>query len=166
MSQCPDLEVLFQEVAEGKGPALDHAQSCPDCSAVLEEHRQLEKDLFRIQDPLPPSNFVSLVMAKVAKAPAPSNSELWSGLSILGTAIALAFALVVARGATVGQVGVAFAHGVLDLRSIAIGLVTGAGGVWKAAAFPLTATVAFMLLLSVAAMRKLAGAEATAKVSP
>ncbi len=33
-SQCPDLEVLFTELEAGKGPALDHAATCPLCSAV------------------------------------------------------------------------------------------------------------------------------------
>ena len=39
-SQCPELEVLFTELEASEGPALEHAASCPLCSAVLEEHRQ------------------------------------------------------------------------------------------------------------------------------
>ena len=57
-SQCPDLEVLFGEMAEGSGPALEHAGTCHLCQAVIEEHRQLEKDLYRLVDPLPPPSFV------------------------------------------------------------------------------------------------------------
>src|SRR2546430_11594113 len=51
---CPDLEQIFEELAEGKGPALEHARGCPLCAEILEEHRQLEKDLFRLADPMPP----------------------------------------------------------------------------------------------------------------
>lgn len=70
--QCPDLEVLFIELEAGHGPALEHAEGCPLCAAVLEEHRQLEKDLFRLADPLPPPDLVHQVMARVAASPAPA----------------------------------------------------------------------------------------------
>ena len=69
--QCPDLEVLFIELEAGHGPALEHAEGCPLCAAVLEEHRQLEKDLFRLADPLPPPDLVHQVMARVAASPRP-----------------------------------------------------------------------------------------------
>ncbi|NVJ08278.1 hypothetical protein HUW63_23925, partial [Myxococcus sp. AM001] len=51
---CPDLEVLFTELEAGEGPALDHAAECDACAAVLEEHRLMEQDLYRLADPLPP----------------------------------------------------------------------------------------------------------------
>ena len=47
---CPDLEVLFAELDAGEGLALDHAAECEACSAVLEEHRLMEQDLFRLAD--------------------------------------------------------------------------------------------------------------------
>lgn len=50
---CPDLEVLFTELEAGEGPALDHAAECAACAAVLEEHRLMEQDLYRLADPLP-----------------------------------------------------------------------------------------------------------------
>src|SRR3954469_24986707 len=131
---CPDLEVLFAQVAEGHGPALEHGKTCPACAAVLEEHRELGKDLFRIQDPFPPADFVPRVMAKVAAAPVPSSVELKTGFAILGTALALAFVILVARGATAGQLGISVAHWVVELRAILIGLVRGISMAWKTAA--------------------------------
>ena len=56
---CPELETLFVGIAEGDETVLAHAAECPACSALLEEDRQLEKDLFRIQDPLPPPDFTA-----------------------------------------------------------------------------------------------------------
>ena len=55
-----ELELLLKELAPTD--AL-RAQ-------LLEEHRQLEKDLLRLADPMPPADFVHAVMAKVATAPA------------------------------------------------------------------------------------------------
>src|SRR5690606_35639906 len=88
-AQCPDLEVLFTELEAGEGPALDHAASCPLCSAVLGEHRQLEKDLYRLADPLPPPTLVASVMARVATEPTPLRRELWAGIPILVASLAV-----------------------------------------------------------------------------
>lgn len=161
---CPDLEVLFTQLAEGHGPALEHGKSCPACAAVLEEHQALEQELFRLQDPFPPANFVPQVMAKVAAAPAPAAVELRTGLAILATALTLAFAVMVARGANAGDLGVAVAHGVVELRAILVGLIGGVAAAWKTAAVPLTATLATLLVLSLVGLKKLSGTDVPAKV--
>jgi len=161
---CPDLEVLFAEVAEGRGPAFDHGKTCPACAAVLEEHRELEKDLFKLQDPFPPANFVPQVMAKVASAPVSASVELKTGFAILGTALALAFVILVARGATAGQLGISVAHWAVEVRAILVGLLNGVAMAWKTAAVPVAAILAALLALSLVGLKKLAGTDVPAKV--
>ncbi|HZN93793.1 MAG TPA: hypothetical protein VFB81_13875 [Myxococcales bacterium] len=163
-SPCPDLEVLFAELTEGQGPALDHGKTCPACAAVLEEHRELERDLFRLQDPFPPASFVPQVMAKVAAAPVAPSVELRTGFAIIGAAVALAFIILVARGANAGQLGVGFAHAVMGLRTTLVALLSGIATAWKTAAVPLSASVATLLVLSLVALKKLAGTDVPAKV--
>ncbi|HYV47077.1 MAG TPA: hypothetical protein VFA20_19600 [Myxococcaceae bacterium] len=154
---CPDLEVLFAELSEGHGPALDHSKTCAACTAMLEEHRELERDLFRLQDPFPPANFVPQVMAKVAAAPVPASVELKTGFAILGSALVLAFVIFVARGATAGQLGISVAHWAVELRAILVGLLTGVTVAWKTAAVPIVAALATLLTLSLVGLKKLAG---------
>lgn len=163
-AQCPDLEVLFTELEDGQGPAVEHAKACPACAAVVEQHRELEKDLFRLQDPFPPASFVPQVMAKVAAAPVAPAVELRTGLGIVGATLALAFILVVARGATAGQLGVSFAHLVVELRTVLVALVGGIATAWKTAAVPLSASLAFLLVLSLVGLKKLSGTDVPAKV--
>jgi hypothetical protein len=164
MSPCPDLETLFAELAEGAGPALEHSKSCPACAAVLEEHRQLEKDLFRLQDPLPPPGFVPMVMQRVATAPAPMAVELRTGLTILGLTAALFVTFFVARGGSVGDVGSLLARTLVQGRLLLVGLVEGFAAVWKTAGVPVAATAAVLLVLSLLGLRKLAGADLSVKV--
>ena len=55
----PELNALLAELADS-----DEARD-----ELIEEHRQLEKDLLRLVDPLPPHDFVQSVMKKVAATP-------------------------------------------------------------------------------------------------
>lgn len=164
MTQCPDLEALFAELAEGAGPALEHGKSCPSCSAFLEEHRQLEKDLFRLQDPLPPAGFVPMVMQRVARAPAPVAAEIRTGVSILFLTVGLFVTFIVARGGSWGDVGSEVARGLVQTRFLLVGLLEGFVAVWKTAGVPVTATAAVLLVLSLFGLRKLAGADLSVKV--
>ena len=43
----------------------------------------MEKDLYRLADPLPPPTLVANVMARVATEPTPLRRELWAGIPIL-----------------------------------------------------------------------------------
>ena len=103
-------------------------------------------------------------MAKVAAAPVPASVELKTGFAIIGAALALAFVILVARGANAGQLGVSVAHWVVEMRAILIGLVRGVSMAWKTAAVPLAATLAFLLALSLVGLKKLAGTDVPAKV--
>jgi anti-sigma factor RsiW len=161
---CPELDVLFADLAEGQGPALEHSKTCPACSAVLAEHRELEQELFRLHDPFPPSSFVPQVMARVAAAPVPPSVEVRTGLTILGTAVMLAITVLAARGGNASNLGVAVAHAMVEARAILIGLFGGMSAAWRTAAVPLSATLTVLLVLSLVALKKLAGTDVPAKV--
>src|SRR5258706_10475493 len=79
--------------------------------ALLEEHRQLEKDLLRLADPLPPPDFVHQVMQKVAAAPAPTPAPRDIALAAFITLSAFAAGLFAfaSHGAGWGAVGLSFA---------------------------------------------------------
>src|SRR5688572_32109812 len=100
--------------------------------ALLEEHRQLEKDLLRLADPLPPADFVHRVMEKVATAPAPAPAPKDIALAALimvsaVTAGVLAFA---SHGGGIGGVGLAVTNLFLQLRILFAGLGSAFEAVW------------------------------------
>ncbi|MDY7230989.1 hypothetical protein [Hyalangium rubrum] len=156
-TECPDLEVLFTELEEGTGPALEHAASCPLCSAMLEEHRQLEKDLYRLADPLPPPTLVASVMARVATEPPPLRRELWSGLTILVASLGVGLALLISNDTALSRLGTALASWVMDSKALFQGLASGANALWHTAAGPVTALLVFLLLASLFGLKRLAG---------
>lgn len=86
---CPPLEELWLGLEEKSPTAEAHLRACPSCAARLEDHRQLEKDLFRLVDSPPPPDFVSQVMAKVDASPQPAARELWVGSAVLALALLL-----------------------------------------------------------------------------
>jgi anti-sigma factor RsiW len=161
-ASCPDLEQLFGEAAEARGPALEHAKSCPACAAALEEHRQLEKDLFRLADPLPPPDFVHLVMAKVANAPAPARSEFTMGAVILAVSLGLGVASLFFGEGGLGAAGLSAARTLVELKDLVIGLGSGLSVVWRTAAVPVTVAATLAMFLSLIGLRRLA----VQKVSP
>lgn len=161
---CPDLEELFAQQAEGAGPALEHARSCPACSALLEEHRQLEKDLFRLADPLPPPDLVKNVMAAVRAQPAPVAREVRSALIIYGCAIAGLVATMIARGVGLADVGAFLANAMVSLRPMMLGLASGLAVLWKTAAAPLMIVMLLLSVVSLFGLRRMVGQDA--KVSP
>jgi hypothetical protein len=156
-TECPDLEVLFTELEAGKGPALDHAATCPLCGAMLEEHRQLEKDLYRLADPLPPPMLVANVMARVASEPPPLRRELWTGLSILVVSLVAGLGLLVGNDAALSRLGAALASFVMDSKALLQGLSSGASALWNTEAGPVATILVLMLLGSLFGLKRLAG---------
>jgi hypothetical protein len=158
-SQCPDLEVLFTELEADKGPALDHAATCPLCSGVLEEHRQLEKDLYRLADPLPPPTLVASVMARVATEPAPLRRELWAGIPILVASLAVGLGLLITNDQAMVRLGAALAALVNDGTALLQGLASGANALWSTAAGPVATVLVFLLIVSLSGLKRLVGSD-------
>jgi hypothetical protein len=153
--ECPDLEVLFTELEAGEGPALEHAEHCPLCTAIIEEHRLLEKDLCRLADPLPPPDLVHKVMARVAAEPTPVRRELWTGLSILGTSLMMGLGLLLASDAALSGLGKSVARTLVDGTALTEALLSGLHALWSTAAGPLVALVLFVVLSSVFGLKRL-----------
>jgi hypothetical protein len=133
--------------------------------ALLEEHRQLEKDLLRLADPLPPPDFVHAVMRKVAAAPAPAMAGRDIALAVVITAGALMAGILafISHGASVEGLGLGFTSAFLTVRELMIGLGSALQAVWRTAAVPVAIGLAAMLATSVVALKKLGtpnGAEA------
>jgi hypothetical protein len=156
-SQCPELEVLFTELEAGAGASLEHAAACPLCGAVLEEHRLLEKDLYRLADPLPPPSLVANVMARVATEPTPLRRELWVGLSILLVSAVAGLGLLIGNDQALSQVGTALAALFTDGKVLLQGLASGASALWNTAAGPVATLLALVLLVSLIGLKRLAG---------
>ncbi|XXF74936.1 hypothetical protein P2318_17845 [Myxococcaceae bacterium GXIMD 01537] len=154
---CPDLEELFAQLDAGEGPALDHAAECVLCGAVLEEHRLLEKDLFRLADPLPPPSLVKDVMARVAAEPPPLRRELWTGLTILATTLVAGFGFLFTSDRALSRLGTSLARSVVDGRAMAEALSSGAQALWSTAAGPLVVVLALVLVSSLLGLKRLAG---------
>ncbi|MBK7865040.1 MAG: hypothetical protein IPJ65_41860 [Archangiaceae bacterium] len=125
--------------------------------ALLEEHRQLEKDLLRLSDPLPPADFVQQVMHKVATAPAPAPAAKDVALAVVITfgAMAAGLAAFLTHGAGISGLGLSFANGFLQVRHVLAGLGSGFEAVWHTAAVPVALALAAMLLTSFAALKKI-----------
>lgn len=145
-----DLEALLAELAPGEA----------ERAALREEHRQLEKDLARLADPLPPADFVTQVMARVAAAPARAitRGEAWRAAGVVTACLLLALVLFLGSGGAVGAVGLAVASAVLRLREGLVAVGSGLLAVWTTAALPLVAALSLMLVATLAALRRLAGA--------
>ena len=146
--------------------SVEHAVGCERCTAILEEHRQLEKDLFRLADPLPPSDFVHKVMAKVAGAPVAVRNEVRIGLGILAGSLALCVLTFVLGGGNLGFFGLKLASVLIEVRELAGAYGTGLAALWKTAAVPLTAAALLALFASLVGLQRLAGGLDDAKVSP
>ncbi|KFA93751.1 hypothetical protein [Archangium violaceum] len=153
--ECPDLEVLFTELEAGEGPSLEHAEQCPLCTAIIEEHRLLEKDLCRLADPLPPPDLVHKVMARVAAEPTPVRRELWTGLSILGASLMMGLGLLLTSDAALSGLGKTMARTLVGGTAFTEALMSGVHALWSTAAGPLVALVAFVILSSVFGLKRL-----------
>src|SRR4051794_12056517 len=101
MNETDELDQLI--AALGNTPA--------ERDALLEEHRQLEKDLLRLADPPPPPDFVSKVMAKVAAQPKVfSRAEIIGAASLVTALLAVGGVVFLSPGS--GSLGVAVAQAV------------------------------------------------------
>jgi anti-sigma factor RsiW len=117
-AQCPELEELFLSLETEEPEALAHLSACAACRAVVEEHRQMEKDLLRLADPLPPRDLVARVMARVNDAPVSLADEARRGVAILLSALGLAGALFVAGHGKVGALGASLANALVMTRPL------------------------------------------------
>ncbi|MGZ3444276.1 MAG: hypothetical protein ACXWLG_01190 [Myxococcaceae bacterium] len=156
MNACPELETLMVGVAEHDADALAHLRSCPDCAFLAEEHRQLEKDLTRLVDPLPPVDFVRSVMARVALEPAPVRLELRTGLSILAVTLMGATLAFVATHGSLGLLGTHAASAIVVWRNFFFGASEALAAVWSTAALPLVVAMAGIVVMSTLGVRRLA----------
>jgi negative regulator of sigma E activity len=142
----PELEALLAELT----------QSEEERARLLEEHRQLEKDLLRLADPLPPADFVQKVMAKVEAAPARavSRAEIFSAAGIVFATLALAV-LVMGLSGSAGSVGLVVAQLVVFVREAVVAMGSALAALWRTAAVPMVAALGMMLVLSLVALRRL-----------
>lgn len=140
-----ELEQLLKELA-----STDEERA-----QLLEEHRQLEKDLLRLADPMPPPDFVHAVMAKVAVAPAraPAKGEIVMAVVIVTAALAASVLAFSAQG-DVGTVGLSFTRLVLQLRDTVVGLGSAISALWRTAALPLTIGLGVALAASLVAFKR------------
>lgn len=140
-----ELELLLKELA-----STDEERA-----QLLEEHRQLEKDLLRLADPLPPPDFVHQVMAKVATAPArpPAKSEIAMALVIVAAALG---ASIFAFGTAFepGSLGLQFTRMFLQLRDTIVGVGSGLAAVWRTAPLALTAACSLALAAALVAFKR------------
>ena len=156
MNACPDFETLLIGAAEHDADALAHLRTCPDCAALAEQHRQLEKDLFRLADPMPPVNFVQSVMARVALEPAPSRVELRTGFSILAVTLMGAVLAFVATHGNLGLLGTRAASSVVVWRNLFFAASEALAAIWSTAALPTVVAMAGLVVLSTLGVRRLA----------
>ena len=140
-----ELEQLLKELA-----STDEERA-----QLLEEHRQLEKDLLRLADPMPPPDFVHAVMAKVAVAPAraPAKSEIAMALGIVVVALAASVLAFLAHG-DLGEVGLQFTRFVLQMRDTVVGLGSAIAALWRTAALPLTIALGVALASFLSAFKR------------
>ena len=123
--------------------------------ALREAHRQMEKDLLRLADPLPPADFLNRVMAKVENAPTPvSRSDVAFAIGLVSAALFVAVA--VAGSSSLGSFGVAMAQAVILLREGVVAVASVLSAVWKTAALPVSLSVTTMLAVSMVAVRRFA----------
>ncbi len=153
---CPDFEALFAAQLEGTGEYAEHVGGCPDCAAILEEHRQLEKDLFRLADPLPPADLVARVMQRVAAEPLPVRAEMRVGLSILAATLMAAVLSFVATRGPIGLLGASAARAMVAWKTALWGLNNAVQVVWSTTAIPLTVSLTLLLFLSLVGLRRVA----------
>ncbi|MDP2273714.1 MAG: hypothetical protein Q8N23_23385 [Archangium sp.] len=143
----PELEALLAELAPTEAERV----------VLLEEHRQLEKDLLRLADPLPPPDFLASVMSRVAEAPARplSRADVWSAVAIVGVTMSLAVIALLVSGGVTGGFGLALASIVVKLREGLIASGSALLALWTTAALPTVVGLSLLLAATLTAFRRL-----------
>jgi hypothetical protein len=155
---CPDLETLLFSQVDGSGDCQEHVDACSRCAALLEEHRQLEKDLFRLVDPLPPADLVARVMHRVAAEPLPLRAEIRVGVSILGATLMAAVLSFVATHGPIGLLGASAARALVSWKTMFFGLNNAAQVAWSTTTVPLAVSLSLILFVSLVGLRRVAPA--------
>jgi hypothetical protein len=142
-----ELEALLAELAPTE----------EERARLLEEHRQLEKDLLRLSDPLPPPDFVGQVMKKVAASPARvSKVEVVTAGAIVMVTVALAAVTLVASGGFAGSFGLAVAQLAMAVRGALVAVGSGLLALWTTAALPSVVALSMLLAASLVALKRFA----------
>jgi hypothetical protein len=145
------------------------AEAAPDAlerEALEEAHRQLEKDLLRLADPLPPADFVASVMAKVEAEPKRvSSSEIGSAIAIAFLGLAASAVAFVRSGATPEGVTLQFAQSVVSAREVLVGFGSGLAAVWRTAGLPISVMFAVLVMVTLVGLRRLVAPENARVVS-
>ncbi|MCU0697000.1 MAG: hypothetical protein MUC96_10755 [Myxococcaceae bacterium] len=139
------------------------AEAAPDPlerEALAESHRQLEKDLLRLADPLPPADFVAAVMAKVEAEPQRvSAGEVRSAVLIAVVGLAASAMAFLRSGASADGVALEFAQGLVAAREVLVGFGSGLAAVWRTAGLPLSVTLAVVVMVTLVGLRRLVAPE-------
>lgn len=149
---------IHDDDAELERLLLESAPNEGDREALREAHRQLEKDLLRLADPLPPPDFLNKVMAKVEAEPKRlPASEIRSAVFIAFAALAASVVAFVSSGASPDGVAVSFAQTFVSAREVLVGFASGLAAVWRTAGLPLSVTLAAVVMVSLVGFRRLMG---------
>jgi anti-sigma factor RsiW len=154
--ECPDLETLLMAQADGSGDCQAHVAACPSCAALLEEHRLLEKDLFRLFDPNPPADLVAKVMSRVQAEPPPFRVEMRVGISILAAAVMAAVLSFVATHGPIGLLGATAARALVSWKTVFFGLNNAVQVAWSTTTIPLAVSTSLVLFVSLVGLRRVA----------
>ncbi len=141
-----ELEAMLRELAPDDASRV----------LLLEEHRQLEKDLLRLADPLPPPDFLAKVMTRVAQAPARpvSKADVWSAVAIVAVTLCLAVAAILVSGGATGGFGLALASLVVKLREGLVAMGSALVALWTTAALPTVVALSLFLAAALTALRR------------
>jgi hypothetical protein len=140
-----ELDALIAELAPSE----------EERALLLEEHRQLEKDLLRLSDPLPPADFVGQVMKRVAESPKKvSQVEVKTAVGIVLVTVTLAVVTLVAGGGFAGSFGLALAQLVVNVREALVAMGSGLLALWMTAALPSVVALSMLLAAALVALRR------------
>ena len=107
-------------------------------------------------DPLPPSDFVRSVMARVALEPAPARVELRTGFSILAVTLMGAMLAFVSTHGNLGSARTRAASAVVAWRNLFFAASEALAAIWSTAALPAGVAMAGLVVVSTLGVRRLA----------